>query len=672
MIDELFLHLDSFLNMKPSTKKAMERLGIQTIADLLLHKPHSYLDVKLSANLSKLNIGDHIIAEVVISEIIQRQRRSPMKIYASNDTGGITLVFFNKIPSFILPRIKVGSKVTISGKVDFNDFYYQIAHPDFLWGNIPKTPIEPIYPLTYGISNKQIQNYIKKVMDLIEIKISRVKSKDFCEFIYALKTIHFPSNIADVKSAEKILAKYELLSNQLSLALLRKSNHTKRGRSFPKASLMQERVLKNLGFNLSSGQKRVILEIEQDQESSLRMSRMLQGDVGSGKTLVALMTILNVASQNMQSSLMAPTDLLASQHYSFFCKALEDSGIEIALLTSKTKAKDRNQILNKLQSGEISILIGTHSLFQDKVVFNNLGYIIIDEQHKFGVEQRAELVKKARAPDLLLMTATPIPRSLTMTLFGDMSVSRLTEKPLSRPSITTILKHSSKISEVIDSVYRILEKGEKIYWVCPLIEESEKDDNKQNMTDVLYRFEILHNIFGNKTSLIHGKMTAEAKDMAMRSFKNGETSILVATTVIEVGIDVADATLIIIENAQNYGLAQLHQLRGRVGRGDKPSFCILLYNFASEIGKERLNIMKESTDGFYIAEKDLFLRGSGEILGTKQSGQTQFKFANLVEDMNLLILSNEKANDMILQNNYDDGIKAICNFFKGHCSFAQL
>lgn len=672
MIDELFLHLDSFLNMKPSTKKAMERLGIQTIADLLLHKPHSYLDVKLSANLSKLNIGDHIIAEVVISEIIQRQRRSPMKIYASNDTGGITLVFFNKIPSFILPRIKVGSKVTISGKVDFNDFYYQIAHPDFLWGNIPKTPIEPIYPLTYGISNKQIQNYIKKVMDIIEIKISSIKSKDFCEFIYALKTIHFPSNIADVKSAEKILAKYELLSNQLSLALLRKSNHTKRGHSFPKASLMQERVLKNLGFNLSSGQKRVILEIEQDQESSLRMSRMLQGDVGSGKTLVALMTILNVASQNMQSSLMAPTDLLASQHYSFFCKALEGSGIEIALLTSKTKTKDRNQILNKLQSGEISILIGTHSLFQDKVVFNNLGYIIIDEQHKFGVEQRAELVKKARAPDLLLMTATPIPRSLTMTLFGDMSVSRLTEKPSSRPSITTILKHSSKISDVIDSVYRILEKGEKIYWVCPLIEESEKDDNKQNMTDVLYRFETLHNIFGNKTSLIHGKMTAEAKDMAMRSFKKGETSILVATTVIEVGIDVADATLIIIENAQNYGLAQLHQLRGRVGRGDKPSFCILLYNFASEIGKERLNIMKESTDGFYIAEKDLFLRGSGEILGTKQSGQTQFKFANLVEDMNLLILSNEKANDMILQNNYDDGIKAICNFFKGHCSFAQL
>lgn len=664
MTTELFKPIKSFLNIKTSTEDALKRLGIHTMSDLLLHKPHNYLQRTLSADLSKLNDGDRITAKVTILEITQRLNRSPMKIYTHNETGEITLVFFNKIPAFLFPRLKIGSKITISGKVDFNGVYYQIAHPDFIWNDSTLSPIEPIYHLTYGISNKQMIDYIHKVIDMVELKMSTIQNETLHEFINAIKVIHFAKNFSDIKKATNILARFELLSNQLALGIIRQRNHLEHGHNFPKAYDYQKQVLNNLHFTLSDGQANVIYEIEQDQNQPFRMARMLQGDVGSGKTLVALMTMLNVAQQNMQSALMAPTDLLASQHYNFFRKALEGTSIEVALLTSKTKNKDRKDILEKLESGIILFLIGTHSLFQSKVIFNNLGYIIIDEQHKFGVEQRLELLRKAEKPDLLIMTATPIPRSLTMTLFGDMAVSRLMQKPTSRPPITTIVKHNSKISEVIEAINRKLEENEKIYWVCPLIESLEEEEAKKNMTDVTSRFEDLHKYFKNKVGLIHGKMSAEDKDTSMQEFKNGGLSILVATTVIEVGIDVPDATLIIIENAQMYGLAQLHQLRGRVGRGDKPSFCILLYNFASNIGKERLNIMKSSTDGFYISEKDLILRGGGEILGTKQSGQQDFKFANLTEDINLLVSCNQKANSMLLANNYDEGIKLISKMFK--------
>lgn len=664
MIEELFKPVRSLLNIKQTTESALCRLGIFSAADLLLHRPHNYIQRTLYANLSTLNAGDRIIAKVKIRDITPKQNRKPMKIYANNETGDITLVFFNKIPHFILSRLKVGSEVTISGKVDFNDFYYQIAHPEFIWHNLAHTPFEPIYHLTYGLSNNQIHDYIKKTMHFVDMRISQIENKTLHEFVNAIKIIHFPYNLNEVKSATNMLARFELLSNQLSLGVIRKNNALERGYSFPKASIYQRKILKKLHFSLSEGQENVISEIEEDQIKPFRMTRMLQGDVGSGKTLVALMTIMNVANQNIQSALMAPTDLLASQHYSFFSKALEGSGIAIALLTSKTKMKERKDILEKIESGEILILIGTHSLFQNKVTFENLGYIVIDEQHKFGVEQRLELLKKSSHPDLLVMTATPIPRSLTMTLFGDMSVSRLIQKPTSRPPITTIIKHSSKISEVIEAVHRKLEQNEKIYWVCPLIETSEDEETQKNMTDVNSRFEDLSSIFGNKVGLIHGKMPVDEKDKSMNDFKNDSLSILVATTVIEVGIDVPEATLIIIENAQAYGLAQLHQLRGRVGRGDKPSFCILMYNFASNIGKERLNIMKSSNDGFFISEKDLLLRGGGEILGTKQSGQQEFKFANLLEDMNILVSCNEEANALILQNNYDAGMQFISKIFK--------
>lgn len=662
-MDELFNPVSSLLTLKPLTIKALARLKIHSISDLLLHKPHNYIEKKLSPDLSRLEHGQYIITTVTIKDIVSPKRRgAPIKIYAENNTGGITLIFFNKIPSFIFARMRLGSQITVEGKAELNDFYYQISHPEFIWNmNATGTNIEPIYPLTYGINNKQLHNYILKAMELLHHLCYNTGSKFIRDLVKALDDTHSPIALPDATTIQT-LAELELLANQLTLAQIRKKQHLERGSSFRKASALQETILAKLGFTLSPGQQTVIAEIEEEQEASIRMTRMLQGDVGSGKTLVALMTILNVANANKQSALMAPTDLLATQHYNFFAKALSEHNIEIALLTSKTKAKDRKIILEKLASGEILILIGTHSLFQDKVQFLNLSYIIIDEQHKFGVEQRLDLLKKAHNPDLLVMTATPIPRSLTMTLFGDMTVSRLTSKPQNRPEITTIVKHTSKTNEVIESLNRKIENGERVYWICPLIEAAE-EKTEFDSADAISRYMSLKEIFHDQVGLVHGKLSPEAKDEMMQQFKEGKISILVATTVIEVGIDVPEATLIIIENAERFGLAQLHQLRGRVGRGTLPSFCILLYAFASAVSKERLNIMRSSTDGFYISEQDLLLRGGGEILGTKQSGSQDFRFADLGADLNLLVKCNEQASNFIKSGILNPDLDFITKFF---------
>lgn len=662
-MDELFKPISSILTLQNHTIKALHRLKIHSISDLLLHRPHNYIQKTLSPNLSNLKHGEQIITTITVRDVEMPKRRgSPIKIYADNETGNITLIFFNKIPSFIFARLRVGNKITIEGKAEYNDFYYQIAHPEFIWNmNEAGNTIEPIYPLTYGINNKQIHNYILKAMELLDHLCYNTTSPLIRNLVKALKALHIPTSLTSQQ--DKILAELELLANQLTLALIRKNNHSERGLSFQKASELQNNILQRLGFTLSNGQQKVLEEIEAEQQADIRMTRMLQGDVGSGKTLVALMTMLNVANQNMQSALMAPTDLLATQHYNFFTKALSDHPIEIALLTGKTKPKDRKTILERLESGEILILIGTHALFQTKVQFHNLSYIIIDEQHKFGVEQRLELLKKAHNPDLLIMTATPIPRSLTMTLFGDLSVSRLTSKPQNRPEITTLVKHISKTNEVLDSLVRKVENGERIYWICPLIEQSE-EKTEPSSSDAISRYESLKQIFPGEVGLSHGKLAPEVKDAAMQKFKDGEISILVSTTVIEVGIDVPEATLIIIENAERFGLAQLHQLRGRVGRGTLPSFCILLYAFASAIAKKRLNIMRSSNDGFYISEQDLILRGGGEILGTKQSGSEDFRFADLTQDLNLLVKCNEKAGEIIKTDQISLDLQFIMKLFK--------
>ncbi|MES2215403.1 MAG: ATP-dependent DNA helicase RecG [Pseudomonadota bacterium] len=647
-MDILFQAIESQIRLQSHTKDALHRLGIFSNIDLLLHKPHSYITRNTTPNLSRLKSGERIIAEVTIREIVlPKKRGTPTKIYADNATGDITLVFFNKIPAWIFNTLRVGAKKTIEGKVEWNDFYYQISHPDFIVDSSRAYGIEPVYPLTYGLHNKQLHGYILRVLEAVE-GINNLHAK-ILPILSSLRHIHSPVDLSEIDKHNRILAYYELLSNQLSLAFIRQNNKTERGRAFSKAEAMQRQVLDNLGFELSQGQKDVIKEIEDEQISPTRMSQMLQGDVGSGKTLVALMTMLNAANKGVQSALMAPTDLLSNQHFLFFEKALQNMNIPIALLTGKTKARERREILEKLASGEILILIGTHALFQTQVIFKDLGYIIIDEQHKFGVKQRMELLGKAEHPDLLVMTATPIPRSLTMTAFGDMSVSKLTAKPTSRPEIITLLKSRSKMGEVIESLRRKVESHEQVYWVCPAIEQAE--DTESSIHDVVTRFNALNEIFPGKVGLIHGKLAPDDKDSVMQGFKAGEMQILVATTVIEVGIDVPNATLMVVENAERFGLAQLHQLRGRVGRGDLQSYCILLYEYLAGMVKTRLEVMRSSNDGFYIAEQDLLLRGGGEVLGTKQSGQIEFKFADLARDTDLLI----KCHDIAKSKSDNDG-----------------
>ena len=649
----LFSEVSKVIRIKPETSKSLQRLGIVSIRDLIFHLPINYNEVKIFPKQSDVRNGDRIIVEGSIEEIeLPKRPRSPTKIYLDTSCGPITLIFFNKIPVFIFNKLQIGGKITIDGILELNDYYYQMKHPDFIFDVKISKEVEPTYPLTYALNNRQLSNYIKKVFSLISEE--DINSDPYFKDIFlAIKRIHFPDNFSEVRGLEKdrqILARYELLANQINLVRIRDSIKKHQGRSFEIASTKQGEILSKLGFTPTEAQSKSIEEIQKDQSEPIRMVRMLQGDVGSGKTLVALLTMLNVTQSGKQCVLIAPTELLAIQHYDFFYKALGSSK-QIELLTSKTKNK--KEILSRLESGEILYLIGTHVIFQEKVSFKDLAYIVIDEQHKFGVQQRLDLIGKANMPDLLVMTATPIPRSLTLTMFGDMACSKLTGKPKGRFPIITNSVPKSKLEDVMESLQRKLDIGEKIYWLCPLIEKDEENKENEHLIDVQKRAKSLEAKYPGMVGIIHGKMKNEDKDRIMQSFKDGQLKILVATTVIEVGIDVPDATLIIIENAEKFGLSSLHQLRGRVGRSSLQSHAILLFAHTrfSNIAKERLKIMRESGDGFYIAEQDLILRGGGEILGTRQSGQQNFIFADLTKDIEILVESNKKASEYLSNPN---------------------
>ena len=667
MYNILFQPVKSIIPMKEAAEKALIRLGIKVLRDLVFYQPISYKISDTSSDFTKMQDGMLVQVQVRIDEIVQAaSRKAPLKIYTSNDTGTLTLVFFNKIPPFIYSRLKVGSSCIVAGKVQYFDRTWQITHPEFLFKKSLETPIEPVYPLTYGIINKQLYGYILDGIKALETSVSARVS--FAKFEDNSSEREYMQNLLDeikqlhllglkpnpmlveqaISGAREKLASKELFANQLSLVKLKNKEQTVQGRSFFIAENIKQQVLEKLGFTLTSAQAEATKEIEADQNSKHQMMRLLQGDVGSGKTLVALMTMINVASSGFQSALMVPTDLLSMQHFEFFKYALEGTNITPALLTGKTKLKERIQLKTALENGDIDILIGTHALFQESVEFKDLGFVIIDEQHRFGVEQRLELIAKATRPDVLVMTATPIPRSLTLTMFGDMSVSQIKHKPENRLPIVTTLLATSKKDQVVESLQKKLELGKKIYWVCPLIDQNDKtlaQDEEAIYSDITARHAELEAIYPNITGILHGKMKAADKDSVMQQFKEGKIKILLATTVIEVGIDVPDATLIIIENAEKFGLAQLHQLRGRVGRGQLQSHCLLLYNpkRLSKIGRQRLETLRKSSDGFYIAEQDLILRGGGEILGTKQSGEPEFFFADLGRDLSILLQANKLA-----------------------------
>lgn len=675
MYDIFFQPIKTLLRISEQAQKALGRLKIVNLRDLVFYKPIAYNLIRINPDLTKVKNGELIQTEVRIDDVLRSSsKRSPLKIKVSNPTGTVILVFFSKIHPFIFSKLRIGQKYIITGKVEIFDRSLQISHPEFIFRQNLATPVMPVYPLTYGIINKQLYGYIREAISILENAINTRKffsqqkleeKKYIDELLSEIKNLHLIGYSGtnydidrNISLNIKKLAEKELFANQASLVKIKTEEQKRHGRSFPPNHDLHESILKKLGFGLTEGQLKAIKEIETDQFADIQMMRMLQGDVGSGKTLVALLTMLNVVTSGIQTALMAPTDLLSAQHYQFFCNALENTSIKVELLTGKTSPKQQLQLKKDLAEGNIDILIGTHALFQKGVEFKDLGYIIIDEQHRFGVEQRLELIKKASRPDVLVMTATPIPRSLTLTMFGDMSVSQLKTKPRNRLPIITSAISSEKRSEVITSLNKKLQIGEKIYWVCPLIDQSdeilktafseEENSDLSLFSDVSTRFTELDKAYPNQVAMLHGKMKATLKDQVMQEFKNGKVRILVATTVIEVGIDVPDSNLIIIENAEKFGLAQLHQLRGRVGRGSKQSYCLLMYNQKklSKFARERLKIMRESNDGFYIAEQDLILRGGGEILGTKQSGEPVFFFADLTRDLKILLHANNLAKSL--------------------------
>ncbi len=674
-------NLSSVPGIGAKTEEALKRLNIKYIHDLFWHFPSNVIHKILYPPLYSLNEGDLVILRLKILDIVQSNspnfsRKKPFKIHCGNDTGRINLLYFNYNPHYLLNWAKIDSEIIAIGKVEVFNGFKQLAHPEVLNPNKPHAPIakdEIIYPLTYGIINKQIQKYINFALDNIKecgewISPTIIKKFNWDSFKNSLDKIHHPKNTSDLTPyalERQRIAYDELLATQLMVNLLRQYKNQQTGRAIIAKGDLLKCFLANLPFELTHAQHHAIAEIITDQKSLSKMSRLLQGDVGSGKTVVALAAMLNVAEVNAQAVLMAPTDVLANQHFKTIEKFFLNLPIKYTLLTGKTKSKDRIKIMNELASGEVSILIGTHAVFQDKVIFNDLALVVIDEQHRFGVEQRLALVNKGNNADLLIMSATPIPRSLSLALYGDMDITKISDKPKSRIPIKTSILPQSKLNEIVQSLDKILKSQGKIYWICPLISESEDNpiDLKLIKMAAETRMNELSKYYPGVVGLVHGQLDNNTKQENLNKFIQGEYRILVATTVIEVGVDVPDATVIIIENAESFGLSQLHQLRGRVGRGNKPSHCILLYHPPiSNISWQRLKILRETDDGFILAEEDLKLRGGGDIVGTKQSGLPNFKTVDFIAHHQLIDDANIQAKEIIK----NDPMLSLAHNYKYH------
>ncbi|WP_156851014.1 ATP-dependent DNA helicase RecG [Bartonella refiksaydamii] len=625
-----------------------------TLIDLLQLMPYSVIDRRIRPDIACAQEGVTITLEIVIDQHQPPpigRNRLPYKVVAHDPTGKINLVFFHAQPSWLKKQLPEGKKVIVSGKAERFNGQLSMVHPDYITPSEQSNQmplIEPIYPSTAELSAKTLRRAIQNALDYIPplpewIEESVKKQQNFSSFSVALRRIHTPINPDDLtleSLARKRLAYDELLASQLALGLVRLKTKSFSGASRPSTEIYTKKLLQTLPFQLTNGQREAIKDIANDLASQEPMLRLLQGDVGAGKTVVALIAMTQIAENAGQSALMAPTEVLARQHFATIAPLAEKVGLKTVLLTGREKGKLRTNILNDILSGQASIIIGTHALIQDTVIYNNLALAIIDEQHRFGVHQRLALTAKGYKPDMLVMTATPIPRTLVLTAFGDMDVSKITEKPMGRQPITTATLSLKRIDELIERVAIALEKGEKLYWICPLVEESKN----LKLTSIESRFAILQERFGAHVGMIHGKMSTDEKEAAMASFKCGNIGILVATTVIEVGVDIPDASIIVIEHAEHFGLSQLHQLRGRVGRGEKKSSCILLYKDPlTKMAAKRLNIIRNTEDGFKIAEEDWRLRGEGELLGTRQSGMPEFHIANLAVHSDLLLMARRDA-----------------------------
>lgn len=660
ILDPLFASISSLPGVGPKVSellvKLLDRETIDDcrVIDLLFHAPHSIIDRREQPGIARAPQG----AIVTITGRVDRHQpppnaRSnvPYRVFLHDQTGELALVFFRGKAQWLEKQLPIDETVTVSGKVDWFNGRPSMVHPDYIMReseaeNLPL--VEPVYPLTAGLSpkflRKTIEAALPRMPDLPEWDdLALVQKQGFPSISDSFHMLHAPRDAADIDPqapARRRLAYDEFLAGQLSLSLVRQRLRKVAGQPVHATGKVSSKILESLPFSMTNSQREAVADILKDMAGTERMLRLLQGDVGAGKTLVALMAIAAVIESGGQAVFMAPTEILARQHHATISKFAADANLSVEVLTGRTKGRERDAILERIASGEAQIIIGTHALFQDSVAYANLMLAVVDEQHRFGVHQRLRLTAKGISPHMLVMTATPIPRTLVLAAFGDMDVSKLTEKPAGRKPIQTITIPTERTGEIVSRLKNALTEGKKAYWICPLVEESEESD----LMSVEERHATLTSALGAGVGLIHGRMSGPEKDAVMMAFKNGEIRLLVATTVVEVGVDVPDATIMVIEHAERFGLAQLHQLRGRVGRGDEASTCILLYKGPlGETGHARLSIMRDTEDGFRIAEEDLKLRGEGELLGTRQSGTPGFRIASLEAHADLLEIARKDA-----------------------------
>ncbi|PZO65984.1 MAG: ATP-dependent DNA helicase RecG [Paracoccus denitrificans] len=653
----LFAEIETLPGIGPKAAVALATMGVTRPRDLLLTLPQNGMQRRTIESLADLRPPEVVTVRVTVTRHIAPVGRGrPWRVICSDGSRDIAVVLFHARQPWVESQLPIGSTRILSGKVELFDNIPQMVHPDHIVTTDAPAPagFEAVYPLSGTLNQKTmakgVHGAIARLPDLGEwIDPSVMTREGWPSWRDAINTAHAPQAMADLgmtAPARARLAYDELFAHQLTLALLRRDRRRRAGRESRGNGHLQDRVLQSLPWSPTSAQIRALSEISADMASPHRMNRLLQGDVGAGKTLVALLSLLIAVEAGGQGVLMAPTEILARQHLAALQPLAQAAGVRLVALTGRDRGPERAQILADLASGRIDILVGTHAVFQKGVEFHDLRLAVIDEQHRFGVAQRMGLGAKGNGapPDMLVMTATPIPRSLALAQYGDMELSVLDEKPPGRQPITTIALPDSRMDTVITRLRGALAQGTRAYWVCPLVEESELVD----LTAAQARFESLRAEFGDAVRLIHGQMPVEARDAAMADFASGRGQLLVATTVIEVGVDVPAATIMVIERAESFGLAQLHQLRGRVGRGSEQSSCVLLYKDPlSETGKRRLNILRETDDGFRIAEEDLAMRGAGDVIGTAQSGLPRFRIADLERQPSLMAIARDDARALL-------------------------
>ena len=668
LLNPLFAPVTSLSGVGPKQDKLFRYLlgreETPRLVDLLLHLPASVIDRRAQPKIRDAVPGTIVTLEVTIDRhrpSPPRNARAPYLVYASDDTGDVVLTYFRAKADYIEKLLPVGSKRYVSGTLQMFDGVPQIVHPDRVVdeaGFAKLSGIDPVYPLTEGLAlgslRRAIAQALQKLPNLPEwISPEVIRRCHFPPIKEALNRVHIPIELTDILPDGPFwsrLAFDELLAGQLALALVRSQLRRPAGDRHAGDGHLRNKIIDALPYALTSSQREAAAAIADDLRQPVRMLRLLQGDVGSGKTVVALQAAAAVTEVGKQAALMAPTEILARQHIKTIAPLAERAGLRVAILTGREKGKERRDILARLEAGEIDFLVGTHALIQDDVIFKSLALAVVDEQHRFGVRERLALTDKGEAVDVLVLSATPIPRTLVLTYFGDMDVSELREKPAGRQPIDTRAVPMSRLEEVMEAVGRALSAGKLVYWICPLVEESEAEGTG-HLTNAPERFESLRERFGEKVGLVHGQMEGVEKDRVMAQFAAHEIALLVATTVVEVGVDVPAATIMVIENAERFGLAQLHQLRGRIGRGSEASTCLLLYREPlGEMSKARLKVIRETTDGFRIAEEDLKLRGEGDVLGVRQSGLPGYRIARPEAHGQLIAQARDEALRIMKEN----------------------